>query len=149
MKRTAELTLTIIGLVLSLASVAFTGFITIFFNSDFSRQNFEEGYNEGAIEMGEPVNPGEADFILNIMLTFGWIIIAVFIIAIITSAISTYFYIGNKKPKAASIIMIITGVVVGLGTALTGFIPALLFLIAGIVGLVRKPPVDPIVTEHE
>ncbi|HLR22985.1 MAG TPA: DUF4064 domain-containing protein [Pseudogracilibacillus sp.] len=147
MKRTAELTLTIIGLVLSLASVAFTGFITIFFNTDFSRQNFEEGYNEGVMEMGESVNPGEADSVLNIMLTFGWIIIVVFIIAIITSAISIYFYIGNKKPKAASIMMIITGVVVGLGTALTGFLPALLFLIAGIVGLVRKPPKDPIAIE--
>src|SRR5699024_6815484 len=64
-----------------------------------------------------------------------------------TSAISIYFYIGNKKPKAASIMMIITGVVVGLGTALTGFLPALLFLIAGIVGLVRKPPKDPIAIE--
>src|SRR5699024_8872358 len=86
----------------------------------------------------ESVNPGEADSVLNIMLTFGWIIIVVFIIAIITSAISIYFYIGNKKPKAASIMMIITGVVVGLGTALTGFLPALLFLIAGIVVLKYK-----------
>src|SRR5699024_12457256 len=70
-----------------------------------------------------------------------------FIIAIITSVISIYFYNGNKKPKADSIMMIITGVVVGLGTALTGFVPALLFLSAGIVGLVRKPPNDPIAIE--
>src|SRR5699024_9309750 len=129
------------------ASVAFTGFITIFFNTDFSRQNFEEGYNEGVMAMGESVNSGEADSVLNIMLTFGWIIIVVFIIAIITSAICMYFYIGNKKPKAGSIMMIITGVEVGLGTDLTGFLPAVLFLIAGIVGLVRKPPKDPLAIE--
>src|SRR5699024_9651381 len=113
MKRTAELTLTIIGLVLSLASVAFTGFITIFFNTDFSRQNFEEVYNEGVMEIVEYVKHGEADYVLNIMLTFSWIIIVVFIIALTTSAISIYFYIGNNKLKAARIRMMITGVAVG------------------------------------
>src|SRR5699024_12674805 len=95
----AELTLTIIVLVLSLASVAFKGFITIFFNTDFSRQNFEEGYNEGVMEMGESVKTGEADYVLNIMLTFGWIIIVVFIIALISSAISINIYIGNNTSK--------------------------------------------------
>src|SRR5699024_12768344 len=124
----------------SLASVAFTGFITILLNTDFSRQHFDEGYNEGVVEMGESVHPGEADSVLNIMLTFGWIIIVVFIIAIITSAVSIYFYLGNHKPKAARIMMIITGVVVGLGTALTGFRPALILWIACFTGLLRKPP---------
>src|SRR5699024_5239646 len=109
--------------------------------------NFEERYNEGVMEMGESVYPGEEDSVLNNMLSFGCIIIVEFIIAIITSAIYIYFYIDNIKSIATSIMMIIAGVLVGFDTDLIGFLLVLLFLIASIVGLVRKTTKDPIAIE--
>lgn len=140
MKRTAEIILTVIGVLLSLGGAVITAIMVFFTNSDFTRESFAEGYNEGAMEIGEPVNPGEADMFLNFFVGFGWIVFVAALIGIILGTIAIFFYIGNKKAKVASIMLIIAAAVVGLGTFFIGFIPALLFLIAGIVGLVRKPP---------
>lgn len=143
MKRTAEIVLTVFGLIFSLIGAAFVTFITSLTHLDTFKEGFQEGYNEGGA-----YNSEEADFILNILSGFGWVVTAVYVIGAILGIVAIVFFVGNKKPKAASIIMIITAVIVGLGTILTGFIPALLYLIAGIVGLVRKPPVTTTVEDN-
>src|SRR5690625_4373625 len=98
---------------------------------DVFKEGFEEGYYDGAIE--GTYDNSEAELLLNILSGFGWLVVAMFAIGIILGIISIFFYIGNKKPKAASIILIIGSVIVGIGTVLIGFMPALLYLIAGII----------------
>lgn len=144
LKRTAEIVLAVIGLLFTLIGAGFTTFITSLTRLDAFQEGFQEGYYEdlppGTYESGE------AMFVLNILSGFGWLIVAVYVIGAILGVISLIFFIGNKKPKPASIIMIVAALLVGIGTLITGFVPALLYLIAGIVGLVRK---DPPVNEEE
>ena len=147
MKRTIEIILSSVGTLFTLIGLIGTAVLVFFGNSDLVRESFVEGFEEGAMDAGGTYNPGEADMLLNFMIGFGWIVFIALLIAFVLGIISIFFYVGNKKPKAASIIAIVTGVVVGLGTMFTGFLPALLFVIAGIIGLVRKPPVNPEVTE--
>lgn len=150
MKRTIEIVLTAIGLLFSLLGAGLTTFLVLMTRLDVFKEGFEEGYYDGAIE--GTYDNSEAAIVLNILSGFGWLVVSMFAIGIILGIISIFFYIGNKKPKAASIILIIGSVIVGIGTVLTGFMPALLYLIAGIIGLVRKPPVehtDPIASTTE
>lgn len=144
MKRTAEITLTSIGLALSSLSALVLTFLMIFSNTGDFREAFQDGFVEGAGEEGVLTTSSEADIFLNFLLGFGWLVLVALIIGTILAIISIYFFSGNKKPVAASVMTILAAVIIGIGTIFTGFLPAILFLIAGIVGLVRKPPiVDP------
>ncbi|MFD2923335.1 DUF4064 domain-containing protein [Halobacillus naozhouensis] len=67
-----------------------------------------------------------------------WVIIISALLAIILGILAIVYLKGNKKPKAAGIILIITGVVTTVGTLGFGLFGGLAFLIAGIVALVRK-----------
>src|SRR5699024_3391528 len=96
--------------------------------------------NEEAIENGLEYNSGEADMVLSFISGLGWTTIIATVIGIILGIIAVFFFMGNKKPKAASILVLIGAVVVLFGTFFSGFLPAVLYAIAGIVGLVRKTP---------
>ncbi|MEI3607432.1 DUF4064 domain-containing protein [Pseudogracilibacillus sp. SE30717A] len=129
MKRTGEITLIIIGAVLNLLGIIGFGLFTSFSQTDFFLYNVLDGY-------GSP----EELFVINIMTGIGWFLAILSFFALIAGIIALFFFKGNKKPKPASIILIITSVIVLLGTFGMGFFAFLCYLVAGIMGLVRKPP---------
>jgi hypothetical protein len=131
--------MTVIGLILNLFGAIGVTFLTIFSSSDLFRDGFEEGYTEGMMDEGLEAG-NEVNLMLNLISGLGWWIVFVAVLGIIAGILAMIFYAGNKKPKAASIILIVAAVIVGFGTLLAGLVPALLYLIAGIIGLVRKPP---------
>ncbi len=141
MKRTGEVTLSTIGLVLSFISTLIVAAILFFSNNQEFRNMFEEIFIEGSMEEGIAVNPGDVQMFLNFLLGLGWVAFTVLLISSILGAIALYFFIGNKKPVAGSVIVIIAAVVVTIGTAFAGIVPGVLYLIAGIMGLVRRPPI--------
>ena len=79
-------------------------------------------------------------FFINIMTGIGWFLSIISLLALIAGIVALLFFKGDKKPKAAGIILIITSVILALGTFMMAFLAALCYLIAGIMGLVRKPP---------
>lgn len=142
MKRTGEIVLTVIGTIFSLLGAIGTAIVTSLVHTDVFREGFEEGYNEGAIQEGYTYDSGEADTVLNVIAGFGWFSVIICVLGLIAGIIALIFLKGNKKPKAAGIILIIAAVIVLVGTFFTGVLISLLFLIAGIMALVRKPPLN-------
>lgn len=66
-----------------------------------------------------------------------------FIILIIGAILgigAIYFYVGDKRPKAASGLTFLAAATLVVGLFLFGIIPAIFYVIAGIMGLVRKRP---------
>ncbi|MFD2682337.1 DUF4064 domain-containing protein [Bacillus seohaeanensis] len=132
-KRTGEVVMGIIGVVLSALFSVF-GFI---FMAGMNTPEFEEVFNE--MENDPALTAEDTNMILSAFDSMGWYLIILGILALILGVIGVIAIVGNKKPKLAGIMFIIAAVVVGLGSVGVGFIPAILFLIAGIMSLVRKP----------
>ena len=129
MKRTGEIALTIIGAVFNLIGVGIFSLFTTFSKTDYFMYNFLGAYGTE-----------EDIFFINIMTGIGWFLSIISLLALIAGIVALLFFKGNKKPKAAGIILIITSVILALGTFMMAFLAALCYLIAGIMGLVRKPP---------
>mgnify|MGYP001214719941 FL=1 len=129
MKRTGEIALTIIGAVFNLIGVGIFSLFTTFSKTDYFMYNFLGAYGTE-----------EDVFFINIMTGIGWFLSIISLLALIAGIVALLFFKGDKKPKAAGIILIITSVILALGTFMMAFLAALCYLIAGIMGLVRKPP---------
>lgn len=129
MKRTGEIALTIIGAVFNLIGVGIFSLFTTFSKTDYFMYNFLGAYGTE-----------EDIFFINIMTGIGWFLSIISLLALIAGIVALLFFKGDKKPKAAGIILIITSVILALGTFMMAFLAALCYLIAGIMGLVRKPP---------
>lgn len=129
MKRTGEFTLTIVGIVFNLIGVGGFSLFTTFSKTDYFMYNFLGAYGTD-----------EDIFFINILTGIGWFLSIISLLALVAGIIALVFFKGDKKPKAAGIILIITSVILALGTFMMAFLAALCYLIAGIMGLVRKPP---------
>ncbi|MBS4198848.1 DUF4064 domain-containing protein [Bacillus sp. FJAT-49732] len=134
MKRTAEVTLGIIGIILS----ALTALVGMFFmwisdSEDLKSFVMEESLNDPA------VNPDDIDLALSFILGAGWALIIAAILGIILGVIGVITVKGNNKPKLAGFMFIIGAILVGVISFGFGFLPALLYLIAGIMCFARKP----------
>ena len=129
MKRTGEIALTIIGAVFNLIGVGIFSLFATFSKTDYFMYNFLGAYGTE-----------EDIFFINIMTGIGWFLSIISLLALIAGIVALLFFKGDKKPKAAGIILIITSVILALGTFMMAFLAALCYLIAGIMGLVRKPP---------
>ncbi|MFC5713124.1 DUF4064 domain-containing protein [Thalassorhabdus alkalitolerans] len=134
MKRTGEVTLGIIGVVLS-GLVSILGFtLTTFMDSqEFQQQLSQEMAQDPA--MGTE----EVNMVIGMLGTFGWAIIISSILGAVLGIIAVINIRGGKRRILAGILFLITAVIVGIGTLGFAFVPAILFLIAGIMALVRKP----------
>ena len=75
---------------------------------------------------------------LNLFISLRWLVLLTVIVGTVLGTLSLYYFVGNKNPRAASILAIVSAVIIPLDTLLSGFIPAILFLIAGVMGLMRK-----------
>ncbi|MCH1625614.1 DUF4064 domain-containing protein [Fredinandcohnia quinoae] len=134
MKRTGEIILSIIGMCLY-ALISLLGFALIALNGNEDFTNEMEniaaedpalsGMDMGAI--GDAVSAG------------GWYFIIVSLLSIVIGIVCLVLLKGNKHPKAAGIILIVVAVLSTLGTFFLAIISGILYLIAGILCLVRKP----------
>jgi hypothetical protein len=135
-KRTAEIVMGIIGIILS-GLFAVMGFI-LNANSGELQEIMEQEINRDPSLTAEDTN-----YIMQLMDTMGPFLIGLGLISAVLGLIAVLLIKGNKKPVIAGILFILAALVVGLGTFGAGFLPGLLFLIAGIMAFVRKPK-DPV-----
>ena len=96
----------------------------------------EEMANDPALS----VNPDEVSSVLGGMSAFGWAVVAAAVLGIVFGIIATVNIKGNKNPKLAGWMFIVGAVLTGIVSVGFGFLPALLYLIAGIMSFVRKAP---------
>lgn len=138
MKRTAEFTLTIIGTVFYVFSLLF-GILRLWMEGnkghlfDFISQNQED-----MALSSQDMSLLEQTFNTNLA-SGGALLIVMPILAIILAIVAMTFLKGNKKPVAAGIILIATGVLYPIITLGGGILSGILLLIAGILSLARKP----------
>ncbi|WP_047983182.1 DUF4064 domain-containing protein [Ornithinibacillus californiensis] len=138
MKRTAEITLGIIGTVFYVFSVLL-GVLRVWAENN-------KGYlydfmidNQADMQLtNSDIGMLEETFSMNLA-QGGILLIFMPILAIVLGIISLVFLKGNKRPVAAGIIFIATGVVYVIVTAGGGILSGILYLIAGILCLARKP----------
>ncbi|TSB45006.1 DUF4064 domain-containing protein [Alkalicoccobacillus porphyridii] len=131
MKRTAELVLGIIGSVLILLGV-----IMMFaFNSVAGTGEFQDVLNE-ELQNDPQLSAEEADMVGDViegMSSVVSLLTVAFIISLVLGIVATILV--KKKAKLAGVLFIVGGV-----AGLASIVPAILFVIAGIIALVRKVP---------
>ncbi|MFB1099866.1 DUF4064 domain-containing protein [Terribacillus sp. JSM ZJ617] len=128
-KRTAEKVLVIIGAVIFLISAVTTA-IGLGGASDSSTANQLSGmgYSQEEISL-------VTDLVGGISIWF----LVVYIICAILGFVSLRMLKPDRQAKGAGILLIITAVLGTILTVFTGFISGILYLIAGIMAIVRKP----------
>lgn len=140
MKRTGEFVLGIIGIIIY-------GFFTLLGALMVWAQNNQDTIKNMLEEMAKD-DPEDAlsaedlnDTLEAIAEGGGWVVFSAALITMVVGIVALVFLKGNKRPKPAGIMLIAVAVisyfVLG-GIALFG---AVLYIIAGIMALVRKPPV--------
>lgn len=115
MSRKLEVTLILLGIVAHIA----------LYLSDISYNFVDENYPDRANELGRGI---------NIII----IVLSVTIIGVIVGAISALLFRKNKKPKAASILLLIFSVISTMLTYGIGFLANIFYFIAGGLGLMWK-----------
>jgi hypothetical protein len=144
-KRTGEVVMGVIGIILS----ALFSIIGIVLNMGMSNPEFmsqlEEGMESDPNIQNAEMTAGDLSSIINAAESTGSYLVILGIIASILGIIAVLTIVKNKKPVLSGIMFIIAALIIGLGTIGFGFVPGLLFLIAGIMALVRKPKTtDPV-----
>ncbi|TMU87446.1 DUF4064 domain-containing protein [Bacillus sp. BHET2] len=138
-KRTGEVVMGIIGIVLS----ALFSIIGIVFsmgtNSNETMSQLKEGMENDPNMQSSGMTAGDIDSIMAAAESMGSYLVILGIIASILGIIAVLTIVKNRKPVLSGILFIIASLVIGLGTVGFGFVPGLLFLIAGIMAFVRKP----------
>ncbi|RCW73093.1 DUF4064 domain-containing protein [Saliterribacillus persicus] len=133
MKRTAEVVLSIIGALVY-------GFLAIIGGAMVWLQNNRDVLEETVSdpEMNQE-NMLDIDMMMETMGTGGWLFLITAIIAIVIGIVSMVLFKGNKSPKLAGILLLVVGVISTIATAGAGIFGGVFYVIAGIMGLVRKP----------
>lgn len=136
MKRTAEIVLTGIGIALY---GLIAGMLSIVVNVK-DNPEFRESL-EGTIQQDPEANLEEinVDQMIEGIADGAMIIIITGIIALLIGIVAIYFIKGNKKPKLAGILLIVTAVIATVITVGVGVVAGLFYIVAGIMGIVRKP----------
>lgn len=137
MKRTGEIVLSIIGVFFYALMAAIGGFMIWLENNRDMVQDFLQKAAEQD-PTAPPLSMEELNNTLDVAGSGGLFLTIVSIIAVILGIISIVLIKGNKKPKAAGIILIVTAVGVALFTFGGGILGGIFYLIAGIMCLVRK-----------
>ncbi|WP_404451540.1 DUF4064 domain-containing protein [Virgibacillus necropolis] len=138
MKRTGEIVLSIIGAFLY-ALMAGVGVFMIWLENN---RDLVQGTLQDASEQNPdapPINMADLNNALDFMGNSGTYLTIISIIAIIVGIISILLVKGNKKPKVAGIILIVTALAIAIFTFGGGILAGIFYLIAGIMCLVRKP----------
>lgn len=137
-KRTAEKTLAIIGLILSILGILMGGALAALFHFMMSDPAVQIEFEQELL--ADPAITPEAIEVMNtVMNLFGgtmWFVIIALIIGTVLTIIGLVNIWNNKNPKLAGVLFLIAGVLSGLIS-----LPSILLYIAGILCLVKKPSV--------
>ncbi|GIP65488.1 hypothetical protein J32TS6_40430 [Virgibacillus pantothenticus] len=138
MKRTVEMIFTVIGLLvfllmsISVGVVAFTDNAKIETMAKKFVQLQEQTSQPGVEEFSEQ----EFETVIETGTNY---LFFVFLINLVLGVLALFFLKGDKKPKAAGILLIVTAIVGTIASLFFGIIGGAAYLIAGIVALVRRP----------
>ena len=144
-KRTGEVIMGIIGIVLSALFSIMGIVLNMGMNSPEIMSQIEEGMENDPNLQSSGMTAGDMNSMLEVAQSMGSYLVILGIIASILGIIAVLTIVKNKKPVLSGIMFIIASLVIGLGTIGFGFVPGLLFLIAGIMAFVRKPKkMDPV-----
>lgn len=140
MKRTGEVVLGILGILFFVGLSALGFFLAALMKSDTVKDEIQKEVMEN--EQGLTI--ADIDSFINLIGGAGWYFVVISLIAVALGILALLLLRGEKNPKAAGIILIVTGVVGTLITVGFGIISGLFYLIAGIMCLTRKPqtPMD-------
>ncbi|PAE08178.1 hypothetical protein CHI12_07790 [Terribacillus saccharophilus] len=81
----------------------------------------------------------EADIVSNLFGGIGWYYVIVSAIAAILGVVALVLLRRNNKSTVSGVIFIVTAVLSALLTIFVATVPAILYLVAGILAIVRKP----------
>ncbi|SER36934.1 Protein of unknown function [Gracilibacillus ureilyticus] len=134
MKRTVEIVLTFIG--------SFVYFIGAVFGGSFiALEGNQELINEMISQTTQDLPASQVQQI-EVFYSFigvvGWIVLIGSVLCIIIGIVAMFMLRGNKMPKPAGIILITVGTISILVTFGAGFFAGVFYIIAGIMGIVRK-----------
>ncbi|RFA33681.1 hypothetical protein CAI16_13710 [Virgibacillus dokdonensis] len=138
MKRTVEMIFTSIGLVIFLLMTVSVG-VVAFTDNDTMKSMVEEfmQLQEETSQPGvEELNEQEFKTVLETGTNY---LFFVFLVQIALGVLALFFLIGDKKPKAAGILLIVTAIVGTIASLFFGIFGGAAYLIAGIIALVRRP----------
>ncbi|GER66765.1 membrane protein [Weizmannia acidilactici] len=135
MKRTGEIVLSVIGAILNgLAALMVIFVAAVLKNQDFVNQFQKEINNEPALQQADVQKA------LDTFQALGWGLAVILAIGMVLGIVAAVKLRGNKGPKLAGILLIIGALLMFFFSIGIGWLPALLYLIAGTMSLVRKVP---------
>ncbi|TRM11257.1 DUF4064 domain-containing protein [Lentibacillus cibarius] len=134
MNRTGEIVLTIVGALIYGFFTAVGAFMVWIFNNEVIRNKAKEEVKQQQPE----VATGDLDTILELFQGGGWFLIIVSVLALVVGIVSIFLMKGDKNPKVAGIMLIVTAVIGAIITVGAGIFSGLFYLIAGIMCLARK-----------
>lgn len=132
MRRIGEYVLGIIGAILS-GLMSLLGIFFLFIQGNEQLK----GEMENVMKSDPALNSGDFSAFTNVFGAIGWALTIASILGFVLGLVAI-FVLKAKKPKVAGILFIVGSLLVGLVSVGAGFLPALLYLIAGILCLVRK-----------
>lgn len=131
MKRTGEIVFTVIGILL-FGILIFGSATYLSADSGEIQQLFEEVLQE------EGTNEVSAEDLSQTVESAATTMLIVSIVSVILGLISIFLLVGNKKPKIAGVILLITAIGGTFLTMFFGSFGGVVYLVAGIMALVRK-----------
>lgn len=138
MKRTGEIVLGVIGVIIY-AFFTMIGALMVWIqnNQDKVRDLMGEIAKE---DPEEALTPDEINETISAMGNSGWFVFGAALAIVIIGIVSLVFLKGNKRPKPAGILLIVSGVLSVFVLGELAIIGAIPYLIAGILCLLRKSP---------
>lgn len=131
MKRTAEIVLTVIGIVFYLLVAAIGGLLTTL----KSNEEFAEGFAVEMQTVDETINTAE---LIDMIGAGGIALLIISLVCVAFGILAAIMFKKNAYPKAIGIMMIILAVVCSLISFGFCILPGVFYVIAGIVALVKK-----------
>src|SRR5699024_5654636 len=98
--------------------------------------------------LADGFGPEEVDLAFNFLHASSTYFIIVAIVSLIVGIIAMILLIGDKKPKAAGILLIVSSIIILFASIFMGFFSFLFYLIAGIMAVVRKRK-EPVTVEED
>ena len=136
LKRTTEIVLAVIGIVLS----GLLSLIGMLVNSFAGNSEFQDSIRD-ELATDPTLAAEDLEGFFGMIESVGPTLIVVGLVSLLFGLVGVWAIKGNKKPILAGIMLVLAAVVITLGTVGFGFVPGLLFLIAAIMCFVRKTKV--------
>ena len=132
MKRTAEIILTVIGIIFYLLVAAIGGLLATL----TTNQEFAEGFeSEFQMSADESINATE---LIDMIGAGGIALLIISLVCIVFGIVAAIMFKKNAYPKTMGIIMIVLAIICSFISFGLAIVPGVFYLIAGTVALVKK-----------